>query len=433
MPHDGATPAVINGKMRKGIHATYPKSDLSGFDFTKPLIWSADSDWATEFNTLVRTPPLHSVVVEIDPKVAEELLKLSNTKNRPKQWKHAARLGVAVSEDDYELTGDTIKFSKSGVLLDGQHRLDGGVKGKAPLLTHVVFGLNDDVFDILDQGKKRTAGDILGLCKIPEPVMVAGAIAWVLKIQSGVSMEGGNSIGKAGSTLTPRKIRALALGSMKDVANYVRDARLINVAYKHPPTMVCGLLYLIGQNDAGVARDFAHEWATGAKTGRNKNFDVLQQRINQIAHGNNGVVSRSVRAALLIQTFNHWHAHIIASPRALTWRKGWTFPTLEFNPGRFKEGKATETREDTSLPAVKYRVHYVLTQMQDKKGFVSISLDEIAKLANVSRGSVNYILSELARGKQISPVRSANSGKKGSPGTYQVVVPAAEVKEVAAA
>jgi hypothetical protein len=196
--------------------------------------------------------------------------------------------------------------------------------------------------------------------------------------------------------------------------------------------MVCGLLYLIGKHDAAVARDFAHEWATGAKTGRNRNFEILQQRINQIAHGNNGVVSRSMRAALLIQTFNHWHAHVIAAPRALTWRRGWTFPTLEFNPDRFKEGKATETREDTSLPAVKYRVHLVLTKMQDKRGFVSISIDEIAKLANVSRGSVQYILGELARGKQISPVRGAGIGKRGAPATYQVIVPAADIKQVAA-
>lgn len=426
MPHDGATPTpVLNGTAKKGLRTTSPELDVFSLDFSKPLVWDATSDWATQFNALIKSPPLHSVVIEIAPEVAGQLLKLSNTKNRPKQSTHASHIGSVIAGDEYEMTGDTVKFSRTGKLLDGQHRLDGCIKAKTPLLTHVVFGLADDVFDVLDQGKKRTPGDILALCGIPEPVMAAGAIAWVKRLEAGT--EGGGTFTRR--ELTPRKIRALALGPMKDIANYVKDARLVNVAYKHPPTMICGLLYLIGKYNAGVARDFAHEWVHGAKIGRNKNFDVLQQRINQIAHGNNGVVSRTVRAALLIQTFNHWHAHVVASPRALTWRKGWAFPTLEFNTERFKQGKSVAAREDTSLPAVKHRVHYVMTKMQDKKGFVSLPHEEIAKLANVSRGSVGYILGELCRGKQLSPVRG---GKKGAPTTFQVIVPAVEVSKVEA-
>ena len=431
-PHDGATPAVTNGKARKGIQGTYPKVDLADIDFTKPLVWSADTNWATEFNALVRNPPLHSVVIEIAPEVAEQLLKLSNTKNRPKQKNHVGDMGRDIGADNFELTGDTVKFSKRGILLDGQHRLDGSRIAKHPLVTHVVFGLDDDIFDVLDQGKKRTPGDILALCGIPEPTMVAGAIAWVLRLEAGLENSNGSGTGSK-NKITPRKIRALALGKLKDIANYVKEARLVNVAYKHPPTMIAGLLYLIGKRDPALACSFAEEWVHGAKIGRNKNFDVLNQRIMSIAHANNGTVHRGTRAALLIQTFNHWNAHIVASPRAMTWRKGWSFPTLEFNAENFKEGKATEQREDTSLPAVKYRVHYVLTQMQDAKGFVTISRDEIAKLANVSRGSVEYILKELAKGRQISPVRDVGPGKKGSPSVYQVLAPAAEVKEVAAA
>lgn len=428
MPHDGATPApvLMNGKSKKVYDPGKPI-----FDFTKPLVWEADGNWATEFNELIRNPPLHSVVIEIGPKAAEQLMKLSNTKNRPKQTHHAQKLGAALSSDGYELTGDTIKFSKKGVLLDGQHRLDGCIKSKASITSHVVFGLDDDVFDVLDQGKKRTPGDILALCGVPEATMVAGAIAWVLRFQAGLDIksDGSGSLTQRGE-ITPRKIRELALGKMKNIIDYVKDAKLVNTAYKHPPTMIAGLLYLIGKRDPALARDFAHEWVHGAKIGRNKNFDVLNQRIMSIANANNGTVHRGMRAALLIQTFNYWNAHLIATPRALTWRKGWTFPTLEFDTESFKEGKAVEDREDTSLPAVKYRVHYVLTGMQDKNCEASVSLDDIAKLANVSKNSVPYILSELRKGRQISKV---SDGKRGAPATYRVNIGAVEVRKVAAA
>lgn len=425
-PHDGATPAVIvNGKAPKKVYT--PGKPIS-FDFSKPLVWDADSDWATEFNELVRRPPLHSVVIEIAPQVAEQLLKLSNTKNRPKQKNHVGDIGRDLGSNNYELTGDTVKFSKRGVLLDGQHRLDGSRIGKLPITTHVVFGLEDDIFDVLDQGKKRTPGDILALCGVPEPTMVAGAISWVLRFEAGLDMGSGSKRDGSQHKITPRKIRGLALGKMKGITDYVKDAKLVNIAYKHPPTMIAGLLYLIGKRDQGLARDFAHEWVHGAKIGRNKNFDVLNARIMSIANANNGVVHRGMRAALLIQTFNHWNAHIVATPRALTWRKGWTFPTLEFNADSFREGKTVQDRENTALPAVKYRVHLVLTEMQDKNCEVSISIDDIANLANVSKNSVNYILSELCKGRQISKVRD---GKKGSPATYRVIVGAVEVRKLA--
>jgi hypothetical protein len=429
MPHEGTSPAaVLNGRARKPDTPHPPKLALPSFDFTKPLAWTEDR-WATEFHELVKNPPLHSVVIEIAPKVAEQLLNLSNTKNRPKQKKHSQKLGSALASDDYEITGDTIKFSKTGVLLDGQHRLDGCIKGKKPIVSHVVFGLDDEVFDVIDQGKKRTAGDILALCGVPEPIMVAGAVGWVLRLEAGEGHAlGGGTIWQRGE-LTPRKIKEMALGRMKGIIDYAKDARLINVAfkdYRHPPTMICAILYLIGKRDPALARDFAHEWVHGARTGRNKNFDVLNQRIMAIANANNGLVNRAMRAALVTQMFNYWNAHVVASPRALTWRKGWTFPTLEFDIERFKAGKAVQDRENTSLHAVKYRVHYVLTEMRDKHCETNISSDRIAELANVSPGSVSYILGELVKGGQIKKI---SDGKNGKPATYSVMVPAVEVSK----
>jgi DNA-binding IscR family transcriptional regulator len=76
---------------------------------------------------------------------------------------------------------------------------------------------------------------------------------------------------------------------------------------------------------------------------------------------------------------------------------------------------------------VKYRVHYVLTQLKDQKDEVSLSVEKIAELANVSKGSVSYILGELCRGKQIIQIRE---GRKNHPAAYQVVVPAVEVSQV---
>ncbi len=51
----------------------------------------------------------------------------------------------------------------------------------------------------------------------------------------------------------------------------------------------------------------------GARTGRNQNFDVFQERLNTIRHKSGAKVNRVVNAALAVQLFNTWNASHRAS------------------------------------------------------------------------------------------------------------------------
>lgn len=405
MPADGSTSLLaLNGKQK--------------LDLERILVWKL-INWEEQYKLLASNPPLRSVVVEIHPDAAEQMLRLYNVKNRRLTENHAKRLGAAMAKHSYERTGDTIKVSRTHKLLDGQHRLSACVKSKTAVVSDIVFGLDDALFDVLDQGKKRSAGDVLGIHGIAYPSLVAGAIQWVLNFNNptSVSMDGG------GSTLaSAREVLALAQGSMKDIAHYVNEALLINKAFAQPPTMICGLLYLIGKRDPSIARDFAHEWANGARIGRNRNFDVLNERIKTIIHGG-GHVSRTMRTALIIQMFNHWNAHIIAPPRALTWRKGLRMPQLEFNAKSFKDGKDEAERADTSRATVKMRIMRVMTKkMSARNSEVAISLDTVAELANTSRRSASELVAELCREKSLIQVKEA---RRHHTARYQVIKPTA--------
>src|SRR5690349_21900667 len=107
------------------------------------------------FKSLIEDPPLHSLVIHFEPEVAAEILKVCNHGNRRMIDRHALRLAKVIKSENYELTGDTIKFSELGRLLDGQHRLNACVKQGSPIISHVIFGLKESVFDVIDQGKKR--------------------------------------------------------------------------------------------------------------------------------------------------------------------------------------------------------------------------------------------------------------------------------------
>jgi hypothetical protein len=62
-----------------------------------------------------------------------------------------------------ENTSETIKITKAGVLIDGQHRLHAVIRAKKSIRFLVASGLDAAIMDVIDSGIKRTSGDVLSL------------------------------------------------------------------------------------------------------------------------------------------------------------------------------------------------------------------------------------------------------------------------------
>lgn len=396
MAHDGTTP---NGLASKSATSTLHGQLVRRLDPNKVIVWDS-ADCLSQFHELTQNPPLHSLVVHIEPIMAEQLLLITNNKNRPLSPSWSKRMSGQIAEG-YELTGDSIKFSKTGQMLDGQHRLDACVKTKSAIISHVVFGLDEHIFDVLDQGKKRTPGDICALYGVTDYNTVASAISWIYRVKDGLK--------GSDARLTPRQIGKLATGEMKGINDYVASGRLVNVAFKHPPSMIAAILYLISKHSPAVARDFAHEWVHGAKINRNENFNVLSQRLMTIAHQSGGHVNQTVRAALIVMMFNHWHAGIVASARSLTWKKTLKFPAFEFNKDAFKRKNDDDRRGDTSLSETQARVFRAMSRSADDDNKVQMSLSEIGERSNTPKGSVSYIVNTLVEMRMIKLVKPSEN------------------------
>ena len=96
----------------------------------------------------------------ITPSAAKAYLE-ANIKNR--RVKQPVVLRYAKEMQDGRWKGDTgelIKISESGVVLDGQHRLLAVVKSNVPTFFHVAKGVDDSVFDVLDSGSTRNSTDV---------------------------------------------------------------------------------------------------------------------------------------------------------------------------------------------------------------------------------------------------------------------------------
>lgn len=125
------------------------------------------------------------VLQTITPAMAANWLK-SNANNRAPSQGVIDEYARAMQEGRWRLNGETIKIASGGRLMDGQHRLMGCVKADCSFQTYVVMGVDSDTFDTVDIGKKRTAGDILGIESCKNSVAVAAAIRWIALFRSGM-------------------------------------------------------------------------------------------------------------------------------------------------------------------------------------------------------------------------------------------------------
>jgi hypothetical protein len=84
-----------------------------------------------------------------------------NKLNRPLNHHRVRRYAEDMNSGDWTVTGDAIRFSKSGKLLDGQHRLWACVESGKSFSTVVYTGLPEEAQLVMDQGMARSRGSQL--------------------------------------------------------------------------------------------------------------------------------------------------------------------------------------------------------------------------------------------------------------------------------
>lgn len=111
----------------------------------------------------------------ITPEMSEKFLS-KNTSNRKITEKNVANIMRALSNNEWSLNGETIKFDFNGNVLDGQHRLLACVRSGIPFRSYIVRNLAPETFTTIDIGAKRTAADILSIHKVPNANNLAAII-----------------------------------------------------------------------------------------------------------------------------------------------------------------------------------------------------------------------------------------------------------------
>lgn len=105
---------------------------------------------------------ISGTVETITPEIAAEMLA-ENTNNRNISRVQLDLFTRTMEQGGWRMNGEAIKFSDTGRLLDGQHRLMACQRSGVPFTTLVIRGLPEETQQTMDSGKTRSLGNVLEL------------------------------------------------------------------------------------------------------------------------------------------------------------------------------------------------------------------------------------------------------------------------------
>jgi hypothetical protein len=269
----------------------------------------------------IKHPPENSRVFEITPGMARAIIEEFNDGNRPRKPAKIAEYADDMKTGHWPLTGDTVKFSDEERLRDGQNRLMACMRANTTFRTHVVFGIPDDAFAVLDKGKNRSGTDVLAMAGYKNTAALAGAIRWTHLIDNGRA--------KQRDTLRPDELLPLISGTYPSLVDHVPQGQAIYTNTGQPISLVIALLFLFHRANPGGAADFGTAWETGERGGRFKPLDLMQRQIGQLQAASSGRVHEVVRAALIILAWNIYLERRKGTATEMRWRPSDPFPEIQ--------------------------------------------------------------------------------------------------------
>jgi hypothetical protein len=251
-------------------------------------------------------------IVEITPEFAAELLGEHNTHNRNIRRRVVAAYATDMAAGKWRETGEGIKRSHDGTLLDGQHRLSAIVESGVTVRMLVVGNLPPQAQEAVDGGAKRKFSDILHL-RGEQNYNLLGAVvrrAWYWK--AGLRGSTGN--------YTPTSSQLL---DVLDEHPEVRASATAAAGVRHSVPIAGSILglchWLFSNIDADDCNFFFERLTDGVNLAADHPIHVLRRTVIE----NQSAKSRLTETVVTAYVVKTWNAY----------RDGRTVGLLRFKPG----------------------------------------------------------------------------------------------------
>lgn len=254
--------------------------------------------------------------VAIGPPLAHEFLKL-NRSNRPISARRVRRYAEMMRRGEWPYAGDPIRFDLEGWLIDGQHRLLAVIESGALIVFSVLRGLPPEARDVIDQGAKRTGGDVLTIHGVDNGKRLSAALKWVYRDAYDLEMASGGEAHPSMRQLVALHETHPGLTEHMHVESWLRRAPF----RRYPPSLAAELHYEMATRVEPFAADlFWQRVVDGAQLEATDPILLLRNLLirDSAAQGAGKGFTDWAKRAYTIKAWKHWRAG--RRLRSLLWR-----------------------------------------------------------------------------------------------------------------
>lgn len=243
---------------------------------------------------------IKTTIVPVDADTAARWLN-QNIRNRPLSKSVVDRYRRDMAEGRWAFAGDPIRFDISGTLLDGQHRLAALAETEGLTIPFVVIrGLPTESQMVMDQGRKRTPGQQLGLLGMKNATHVAAGTKVFLAWRGGYLFRD-NAV--ATSHLTTAEIERFVAENAELIERVNAYANSLR-APDAPPSVSWAAAMAFDALHPDLAHDFfVHLQQGGQPLG--SPINTLDKRLQRIRREGLKLSNRDY-LALFVQAWNAW-------------------------------------------------------------------------------------------------------------------------------
>ena len=267
----------------------------------------------------------------VTPDLARELLE-GNTHNRSVNQKRVRELAALHGTSFWKETGDPIRITADGILVDGQHRLLAIVQSGVPVHYFIMRGVDLTAQEVIDTGSRRTLASMLQTRQEQNRTTLATAIKVIYHWE-----HGGRSADGLGSV--PINVLLHFYDSNPGIKAIARRTLAVNQVIRGGAGAVALTMWLfdhIDGEDAAhfwdrVKSEYGHTEGDPISTLRKTLLrDAEEASANKASAGNRASVrGQTWRAAVIIKAWN-------------AYRRGEQVYRLQFSPGGSRPEKFPE-------------------------------------------------------------------------------------------
>lgn len=261
--------------------------------------------WLLAQSAIGKTVVSHQV--SVTPQMALRWLTLNQGNRNPSKSK-IRRFAAAIKAERWTLNGETIKFSITGRLLDGQSRLRAIVEAGQPVQLEIRGGLPDAAQQTMDVGEARKGAHMLEMLGEQNPNIMAPALR-LLDQWSRASL--GYKGGTAGDKKVSLVLENCEIAPLLEKHSGIRASvgwcvsKGYKVAQLMPPSETAFFHYLFGLASAKKRDEFFDAVASGLGLVATSPAYHLRERLQADRAAQHRMGKRE-RYALVIKA---WNAH----------------------------------------------------------------------------------------------------------------------------